>query len=235
MILVLKKVSLLIMKNLNQYIDHTLLKPTATENDIKKLCEEALEYQFYSVCVNSGYVAFAKAQLEQSNVKVCSVVGFPLGAMSTQAKVMEANKAIVDGADEIDMVINIGRLKSENFDAVWKEIEMVKKVIGNKVLKVILETCYLDKAEIIKASELAMLSGADFVKTSTGFGTRGATFEDVQLMKSAVKDQVKIKASGGIRDRFTALEYIALGVERIGTSSGIDIVTNKNTENEHTY
>jgi deoxyribose-phosphate aldolase len=223
------------MENLSQYIDHTLLKATATEIDIKKLCDEALEYQFYSVCVNSGYVAFAKAQLEQSNVKVCSVVGFPLGAMSKQAKVMEANKALVDGADEIDMVMNIGQLKSENFDDVWKEIEVVKKVIGNKVLKVILETCYLEKTEIIKASELAMLSGADFIKTSTGFGTGGATFEDVQLMKSVVKNQVKIKASGGIRDRFTALEYIALGVERIGTSSGIDIVTNKNTENEHTY
>jgi deoxyribose-phosphate aldolase len=223
------------MENLSQYIDHTLLKATATEDDIKKLCEEAMEYQFYSVCVNSGYVAFAKAQLAHSNVKVCSVVGFPLGAMSRQAKVMEANKAIVDGADEIDMVINIGRLKSENFDAVWKDIEGVKKVIGNKVLKVILETCYLKKTEIIKASELAMLSGADFIKTSTGFGTGGATIEDVQLMKSVVKNQVKIKASGGIRDRFTALEYIALGVGRIGTSSGIDIVTNKNTENEHTY
>lgn len=223
------------MENLSQYIDHTLLKATATEQDIQKLCEEAMEYNFFSVCVNSCYVAFAKAQLEQSNVKVCSVVGFPLGAMSTQAKIMEANKAIVDGADEIDMVINIGFLKSKNFDAVWKEIEAVKKVIGNKVLKVILETCYLDKAEIIKASELAMHSGADFIKTSTGFGTGGATFEDVQLMKSVVKERVKIKASGGIKDKFTALEYIALGAERIGTSSGIAIVTNKNTENEHTY
>lgn len=223
------------MRQLNQYIDHTLLKATATERDIKRLCEEALEYQFYSVCINSGYVAFAKAQLEQSNVRVCSVVGFPLGAMSTQAKVFETRQALLDGADEIDMVINIGQLKSENFDAVWKDIEEVKKATGEKILKVILETCYLEKAEIIKASELAMLSGADFIKTSTGFGSGGATVEDVLLMKSVVKDQVKIKASGGIRDRFTALEFIALGVERIGTSSGIAIVTNKNTENEHTY
>lgn len=223
------------MENLSQYIDHTLLKATATEQDIIQLCKEAIDYKFYAVCVNSCYVALANKELEKSEVKVCSVVGFPLGAMSTQAKVMEANKAAVDGADEIDMVINVGLLKSGNFDAVWKDIETVKKTIGKKVLKVILETCYLEKPEIIKASELAMLSGADFIKTSTGFGTGGATFEDVQLMKSVVKDQVKVKASGGIKDKFTALEYIALGVDRIGTSSGIDIVTNKDTENEHTY
>lgn len=223
------------MKNLNQYIDHTLLKATATEEDIKKLCLEAMEYQFFSVCVNSSQVAFAKAQLAQSTVKVCSVVGFPLGAMSADAKVFEAQKAIEDGADEIDMVINIGLLKSENFDAVWKEIEAVKLAIGNHILKVILETCYLNKPEIIKASELALFSGADFIKTSTGLGTGGATFEDVQLMKSVVKDQAKVKASGGIKDRVTALEFIALGAERIGTSSGIDIVTNKKLDNEHTY
>lgn len=223
------------MKNLNQYIDHTLLKATATENDIIQLCKEAIQHQFYAVCVNSCYVALAKNELRGSNVKVCSVVGFPLGAMSAQAKVMEANKAIVEGADEIDMVINIGLLKSENFDAVWKEIEAVKNAIGSNILKVILETCYLNKPEIIKASELALLSGADFIKTSTGFGTGGATIEDVKLMKSVVKDQAKVKASGGIKDRVTALEYIALGAERIGTSSGIAIVTNKNTNNEHTY
>lgn len=223
------------MENLSQYIDHTLLKATATENDIIQLCKEAIQHQFYAVCVNSCYVALAKNELRGSNVKVCSVVGFPLGAMSAQAKVMEANKAIVEGADEIDMVINIGLLKSENFDAVWKEIEAVKNAIGSNILKVILETCYLNKPEIIKASELALLSGADFIKTSTGFGTGGATIEDVKLMKSVVKDQAKVKASGGIKDRVTALEYIALGAERIGTSSGIAIVTNKNTNNEHTY
>lgn len=223
------------MKNLNQYIDHTLLKATATENDIIQLCKEAIQHQFYAVCVNSCYVALAKNELRGSNVKVCSVVGFPLGAMSAQAKVMEANKAIAEGADEIDMVINIGLLKSENFDAVWKEIEAVKNAIGSNILKVILETCYLNKPEIIKASELALLSGADFIKTSSGFGTGGATIEDVKLMKSVVKDQAKVKASGGIKDRVTALEYIALGAERIGTSSGIAIVTNKNTNNEHTY
>ncbi|MEX2349254.1 MAG: deoxyribose-phosphate aldolase [Flavobacteriaceae bacterium] len=223
------------MQNLHQYIDHTLLKATATQSDIKQLCKEAIEHNFYAVCVNSGYVAFAKAQLAQSNVKVCSVVGFPLGAMSTPAKACEAKQAIADGADEIDMVINIGALKSENFDAVWKDIEGVKKAIGNKVLKVILETCYLNKAEIIKASELALFSGADFVKTSTGFGTGGASEEAVTLMKCVVENNAKVKASGGIKDKETALKYLKLGVDRIGTSSGIAIVTDKTPEDEHTY
>ncbi len=215
------------MQNLNKFIDHTLLKAFATIGDIKKLCEEAIEYDFFSVCVNSCHVAFAKAQLAKSDVKVCSVVGFPLGAMSTEAKAFEAKKAIEEGADEIDMVINIGWLKSEHFDAVWKEIEAVKNAIGNNVLKVILETCYLNKTEIIKASELALLSGADFVKTSTGFAPEGATFEVVKIIKSVVKNQAKIKVSGGIKDRITALKYITLGADRIGTSSGIDIMTNK--------
>ncbi len=223
------------MQNLSQHIDHTLLKATATEEDIKKLCQEAVDYQFYAVCVNSGHVAFAKTQLELSDVKLCSVVGFPLGTMSTPAKVFEAKQAIADGADEIDMVMNIGQLKSENFDAVWKDIEAVKNAIGDKVLKVILEICYLNKPEIIKASELALLSGADFLKTSTGFGTSGATIEAVKLMKCVAENNAKIKASGGIRDKKTALEFIAAGADRIGTSSGIAIVTDKTTGNEHTY
>ncbi len=223
------------MRDLNTYIDHTLLKATATEEDIKKLCNEAVEYQFYAVCVNSSYVAFAKAQLAQSNVKVCSVVGFPLGAMSTPTKVFEAKQAVADGADEIDMVMNIGLLKSENFDAVWKEIEAVKNAIGDKVLKVILEICELNTTEIIKASELALLSGADYLKTSTGFGIGGATIEAVRLMKCVAENNAKIKASGGIRDKKTVLEYIIAGADRIGTSSGIAIVTDKTTQNEHTY
>lgn len=223
------------MENLNKYIDHTLLKATATREDIIQLCKEAKEYKFHAVCVNSGYVALAKKEVANSDVIVCSVVGFPLGAMSTPAKACEAKQAIADGADEIDMVINIGQLKSENFDSVWKDIEAVKKAVGNKVLKVILETCYLNKAEIIKASELALLTGADFVKTSTGFGPGGATFENARIIKMVIKMQAKLKASGGIKDRVTALEYIALGAERIGTSSGIDIVTNKKLDDEHTY
>ena len=218
------------MKLLNNYIDHTLLKATATKNDIIKLCTEAKEYNFYSVCVNSCYVALAKSELNNTNVKVCSVIGFPLGAMSTKAKVDEAKTAINNGADEIDMVINIGLLKSKDFDGVWKDIEAVKNIMPNHTLKVILETCYLEDLEIIKASELAIQSGADFIKTSTGFGTAGATIHDIKLMKSVAKNEIKIKASGGIKDTKTALEYINLGVQRLGTSSGIQIITGKKPE-----
>jgi deoxyribose-phosphate aldolase len=218
------------MKLLNNYIDHTLLKATATKNDIIKLCTEAKEYNFYSVCVNSCYVALAKSELKNTKIKVCSVIGFPLGAMSTQAKVDEAKTAINNGANEIDMVINIGLLKSKDFDAVWKDIEAVKNAMPNHILKVIIETCYLEELEIIKASELAIQSGADFIKTSTGFGTGGATIHDVKLMKSVAKNEIKIKASGGIKDTKTALEYINLGAERLGTSSGIAIVSNKKAE-----
>jgi len=221
------------MKLLNNYIDHTLLKPTATKRDIIKLCEEAQEYGFFSVCVNSCYVAIAKSELRNTNVKVCSVIGFPLGAMSTQAKVDEAKSALKDGADEIDMVINVGLLKSKDFDGVWKDIEAVKSIMPNNILKVILETCYLQEVEIIKASELAIQSGADFIKTSTGFGTGGATIHDVKLMKSVANNEAKIKASGGIKDAKTALEYINLGVERLGTSSGITIVTNGKSFNSN--
>lgn len=219
------------MNSLNIYIDHTLLKATATEQDIINLCNEAKTHQFFSVCVNSCYVSLAKAELENSNVKVCSVIGFPLGAMSTKAKVEETKQALKDGADEIDMVLNIGFLKSKNFDAVWQDIEAVKQVMPHNTLKVILETCYLEEIEIIKASELAINSGADFIKTSTGFGTGGATIHDVKLMKSvAEKCNVKIKASGGIRDTKTAKAYIEAGAERIGTSNGIAIVTGQKAE-----
>jgi deoxyribose-phosphate aldolase len=215
------------MKHLSSYIDHTLLKATATKNDIIQLCEEAKKYKFYAVCVNSSYVSLAKSKLKGTNVKVCSVVGFPLGAMSTQAKVAETKQAIKDGADEIDMVINIGLLKSKDFDAVWKDIEAVKNCLSHHILKVILETCYLEELEIIKASELAIQSGADFIKTSTGFGTSGATIHDVKLMKHIATNNAEVKASGGIKDFKTAIEYINLGVERLGTSSGIAIVTGK--------
>ncbi|MCL4158493.1 UNVERIFIED_CONTAM: hypothetical protein GTU68_041049 [Idotea baltica] len=220
---------------LNNYIDHTLLKPTATKTDIIQLCDEAKTHQFFSVCVNSCYVELAKTELKDSKVKVCSVIGFPLGAMSTQAKIEETKQALLEGADEIDMVINIGLLKSKDFDLVWKDIEEVKKTMPNNILKVILETCYLEELEIIKASELAINSGADFIKTSTGFGTGGATIHDVKLMKSVISTcGTKIKASGGIRDTKTALEYIKLGVERIGTSNGIAIVTGTDSE-ENNY
>ncbi|WP_445732145.1 deoxyribose-phosphate aldolase [Mariniflexile sp.] len=222
------------MKPLSSYIDHTLLKATATKSDIVQLCNEAKHYQFHSVCVNSCYVTWAKDQLKNSNVKVCCVIGFPLGAMSTASKVAETKQALVDGADEIDMVLNVGLLKSGDFDAVLKDMEAVKKCMPHGILKVILETCYLEELEIIKASELAIQSAADFIKTSTGFGSRGATVQDVEIMKKAAKGQAKIKASGGIKDYQTALEYINLGVERLGTSSGIAILTGEaSTENNY--
>lgn len=210
---------------LEKYIDHTLLKPTATSLDIEKLCKEALQYRFFSVCVNSCYVPLASELLKNSEVSVCSVVGFPLGAMSTRAKLFETERALTDGADEIDMVMNIGWLKSKRINEVLQEISFLKNETGNRILKVILETCYLDEAEKKLACKICVDAGADFVKTSTGFGTGGATIEDIKLMKNAVKGDAKIKASGGIRDRETALEYVYLGVDRIGTSNGIAIVT----------
>jgi len=218
---------------LNRFIDHTLLKPTASIQEIINLCNEAKEHNFFSVCVNSCYVKLAKKELKNSEVKVCSVVGFPLGAMSGKAKVFEAKRAIKDGADEIDMVINVGLLKSKKYRKVAREIRSVKRIMPKKVLKVILETCYLSEEEIIKASELALSAKADFIKTSTGFGTRGASVEDVKLMKTVAGDKMKIKASGGIKDFKTAQEYIALGVSRLGTSSGIAIVSG--TESKADY
>lgn len=219
---------------LNTYIDHTLLKATATTNDIIQLCEEAKAYNFYSVCVNSSFVALAKKQLKGSEVNVCSVIGFPLGAMSSEAKVFETKQALKVGADEIDMVMNIGLLKSKDFDGVRSDIEAVKNAMPNNILKVILETCYLEELEIIKGSELAIQGGADFIKTSTGFGSGGATIHDVKLMLSVAKNSnIKIKASGGIRDYKTALEYINLGVERLGVSSGIAIMTGEQSKSDY--
>jgi len=211
--------------NLSKYIDHTILKATAMPSDIKQLCKEAKDYNFYAVCVNGCFVKLAKDEVAGSNVKVAAVIGFPLGTMSTEAKVLETTSCINDGADEIDMVINVGILQSGNNDYVEDEILAIKKACGDKILKVIIETCYLTKDEKRTACQLAMNAGADFVKTSTGFGTGGATLEDVKLMKEVVGDAMKIKASGGIRDKETAKEYIALGINRIGTSSGIKIVS----------
>ena len=209
---------------LNKYIDHTILKATASSADVQKLCEEAIEYEFYSVCVNGCYVADAKHLLQGTDVKVAAVVGFPLGAMTTASKVFEAKEAIENGASEIDMVINVAKLKDGEFDYVENEIRLIKEAIGNNVLKVIIETCYLTDEEKVKACELSLVAKADFVKTSTGFGTGGATYEDVKLMKSVVGDNAKVKASGGVRDKETAQKYVDLGAERLGTSSGIDIV-----------
>jgi len=202
-----------------KYIDYTLLKATATPADIEKLCKEALEYGFYSVCVNSGYVPLAAEQLKGSKVKVCTVVGFPLGAMSTQAKLYETSVALTQGAQEIDMVLNVGLFLSGNVAKVLEEIALLKQETGDRVLKVIIETCYLNDEQKRLASQVCVDAGADFVKTSTGFGTGGATLADVQLIKEVVGDRAKIKASGGIRDKQTALQYISLGVNRIGASA----------------
>ena len=209
---------------LNKYIDQTVLKATANKEDIRKLCEEAREYNFYSVCVNGCYVNDAKNYLEGTDVKVAAVVGFPLGAMTTTSKVFEAKEAIENGASEIDMVINVAKLKDQEYDYVREEIRQIKEVIGENVLKVIIETCYLTDEEKVKACELALAAKADFVKTSTGFGTGGATFEDVKLMKETVGNNAKVKASGGVKDKETAEKYIELGADRLGTSSGIAIM-----------
>ncbi len=210
---------------INKYIDHTLLKPTATKKEIVQLCKEAMKHEFFAVCVNGSYVKLAKEELKNSDVKVAAVIGFPLGAMSTEAKVFEAKDCIENGADEIDMVINIGYLKAKEYEYVENEISQIKKAIGDKVLKVIFENAALTKEEIKLVSKLAHKVGADFIKTSTGFGEGGATFEDVKLMRSYAGNDMKIKAAGGIRDLETAKKYIDMGVERLGTSSGVLLVT----------
>ena len=209
---------------LNKYIDHTILKATASGTDVQKLCEEAIEHEFYSVCVNGCYVVDAKHLLQGTDVKIAAVVGFPLGAMTTAAKIFEAKEAVENGASEIDMVINVAKLKDGEFEYVENEIRQIKEAIGDNVLKVIIETCYLTDEEKVKACELSLVAKADFVKTSTGFGTGGATYEDVKLMKSVVGANAKVKASGGVRDKETAQKYVDLGAERLGTSSGIEIV-----------
>ena len=213
------------MMNLNQYIDHTLLSANATTSEIKKLCIEAIDHKFYAVCVNSSRIKYAKEILAESGVKLAATIGFPLGASSMTSKITEAEKAIADGADEIDMVMNVGFFRDGKYELVQTEIANIKKAISSNILKVIIETCYLTDEEIAIASELVLKAGADFVKTSTGFGSGGASLNDVKIMKKVVGDKVKIKASGGIRDAETAKEYIKMGVDRIGTSSGIKIIS----------
>ena len=205
--------------NLAKYIDYTLLKATATPADIEKLCQEAHQYGFFSVCVNSSYVPLAAQLLKGTDVKVCTVVGFLLGAMSTQGKLYETSTALAEGAQEIDMVINLGLFLSGRTAKVLDEIALLKQETADKMLKVIIETCYLNDDQKRLASQICVDAGADFVKTSTGFGTGGATLADVQLIKEVVGDRAKIKASGGIRNRETALQYIDLGVSRIGASA----------------
>lgn len=218
-----------IMK-IENYIDHTLLKPTATEHEILKLCEEAIRYRFHAVCVNPGNIPIAAKMLEGTDIKIAGVVGFPLGATASKIKEAEAAYCLEHGADEIDVVMNLGWLKSGQDQKVLEELSQLKKSIGKKILKVIIETCYLDEKEKVTATNIVLESGADFVKTSTGFGSGGATFEDVALMKRIVGQKIKIKASGGIRDRETALKYIDMGVARLGTSSGVKIIDELTTK-----
>lgn len=211
---------------INSYIDYTLLKATSTERDIINLCEEAMQHRFYTVCIQSCFIPLAKQILQRSNVKICTVIGFPLGNTSTEVKVFEAKNAVEKGAQEIDMVLNIGLLKSRNYMAVLKDIAEVKSAIGRIPLKVIIEISELSKNDIVKACEICIDAKADFVKTSTGFSSSGATLTAVKIMKKTVKDKLKIKASGGIRDYETAIKYIEAGVDRIGTSNGVTIVSN---------
>jgi deoxyribose-phosphate aldolase len=209
-----------------KYIDHTLLKPDATFDGMDKLCEEAIKYRFKAVCVNSGSVAYVSCKLRGHCVDVCSVVGFPLGAMHTSTKAFEAEKAIEDGAQELDMVLNIGALKSGDLKTVDADIRTVRQVSESPVvLKVIIETSLLTEEEKIRACEIAKKAGADFVKTSTGFSGGGATIEDVVLMRSVVGPTMGVKASGGIKDFATASAMIAAGADRIGAGAGVTIIT----------
>ena len=208
----------------SKYIDHTQLKADATKEKIVALCNEAKEYDFASVCINPCWIPLAKEELKGSDVKVCTVIGFPLGAMSTNAKVQEAKDAVEAGAEEVDMVINIGKLKDHEDDYVRDEIAPIKKACGGRLLKVIIETCLLTEEEKVRACLLAKEAGADFVKTSTGFSTGGATLEDVALMRKTVGPDMGVKAAGGVRDKETFEAMIEAGATRIGTSSGKNLI-----------
>lgn len=221
---------------MNQYIDHTLLKPEATLSQIENLCLEAKQYNFKSVCINPTWIKDAKNFLKDSSVLVCTVIGFPLGASTTQTKVFETTNAITHGADEIDMVINIGALKSKLYDIVESDISSIVRAANGKTLKVIFETCLLTPEEIKKACELSLKAGAHFVKTSTGFSTAGANEEVVKLMLETVKGKALVKASGGVRSLSDAKKYISMGVMRLGTSSGVAIMNGlESVENKGNY
>lgn len=211
------------MNNLASYIDHTLLKPTATKVDILQLCNEAKQYHFASVCVNPCWVKLCAETLKDSGVKICTVIGFPLGANTSEIKAQEAALAIKEGASEVDMVINIGALKEGNTDYVYQDILAVRKASEGKTLKVIIETSYLTDEEKKTVCRLCAKAGADFVKTSTGFSSAGATVEDVKLMKEA--SGIKVKASGGVRTKEDALKMIEAGASRLGASAGVKIVS----------
>ncbi|WP_259016443.1 deoxyribose-phosphate aldolase [Emticicia fluvialis] len=214
------------MNNLAQYIDHTLLKPTATEMDFRKLCEEIYQNQFYAACVPPHYVSFVKDILVYSEAKVCTVIGFPLGYNTTATKLAEAEKALADGADELDMVMNINAFKSMAYITVKEEIKALAELAHSRdaVLKVIIETAYLDNFDLSIACEICEEAGADFVKTSTGFAPKGADLEQVKIMRQILPENVKIKASGGLQTYEQAIAFVEAGAARLGTSSGVAIL-----------
>lgn len=214
--------------NIAKYIDHTVLAAHATHEKIDQICKEALQWHFASVCVNSCWVPLCSRLLDKSDVKVCTVVGFPLGAMATESKAYEAKKAVLDGADEVDMVINVGWLKNHDDDLVQDDIKAVKDACGKKTLKVIIETCLLTEEEKVRACRLAKVSGADYVKTSTGFSTGGAKVEDIKLMRKTVGPELGVKASGGVRTYADAVAMIEAGATRVGASASVAIVEEQN-------
>lgn len=210
--------------NKAKYIDHTILKAVATSDDILRICQEATIHGFKSVCINPYWVNFAKKLLEGTDILVCTVIGFPLGANTKEVKAFETTKAIADGADEIDMVINIGEAKAHNYEAVYEDIKAVVDAANGVLVKVIIETCYLTDEEKIAVCELAVKAKADFVKTSTGFGTGGATVDDVALMRKTVGKEMGVKASGGVKTKKDFDSMIKAGATRIGTSNGCTLV-----------
>ncbi|MFH6616029.1 deoxyribose-phosphate aldolase [Streptococcus suis] len=218
---------------LNKYIDHTILKPETTQEQVEKILAEAKEYDFASVCVNPTWVALAAESLKDSDVKVCTVIGFPLGANTPAVKAFETKDAISNGADEIDMVINIGALKTGNYDLVLEDIKAVVAASGDKLVKVIIEACLLTDDEKVKACQLSQEAGADYVKTSTGFSTGGATVADVTLMRKTVGPDMGVKASGGARSYEDAIAFIEAGASRIGASSGVAIMNGAQADGDY--
>lgn len=216
------------MVNISAVIDHTLLKPNATYKDFKILCEQAVQYGFCSVCVPPFMVETCKKALMESNVKVCTVIGFPLGYNNYLVKLIEAKQAIKNGADEIDAVINISALKSKDFDYVEREISLLRKTTSNKILKVIIETAYLNQDEKEKIAKIILNNGVDFLKTSTGFAPSGANIDDIKLFKKILKNNAKIKASGGISTYKQAEELIRAGASRLGTSKSLLLIDDEN-------
>lgn len=210
--------------NYNKMIDHTVLKADTPLETVKRICDEAMEYGFASVCINPCHVAYCADYLKDSDVNVCTVIGFPLGANTSAVKAFETKDAIANGADEIDMVMNIGALKDKNYDLVRDDVKAVVEAANGTLVKVILETCLLTEDEIKKACELCVEAKADYVKTSTGFSTRGATIEDVRIMKEAVHGKAKVKAAGGVRTLEDMVKIVAAGADRIGTSAGCSLV-----------